>query len=236
MRGPGGRGSRSTKHLMSALITIQFSLRYLDSGIQESCRWRRGVSEQGVISLESQCQRKATGGNNFCIYPFHWQSTATTALLLIPCIKSGLQLAFPSRSSWWGFCHDRRYLTPTLPSHRIDLCLVLISVEWEQQLPSVERGAWLECLRVVNEVCLKKKPWGASIPRMSLVHHKTKSGHIIIITHLLFLTTLQLDVRHEGLHSSSPETTLNNEKRNKKKKNKNDMFEQFGDSVLEIII
>lgn len=114
----------------------------------------------------------------------------------------------------WGFDHDRRYLTPIISSHPIDLCLDLILVELEQWLPSVERGAWLDCLRVVSEVCLKKKPWGASIPRMSLVHHKKKSGHIII-THLLFLTVLQLDVRHLRLHgsSNSPESTLNNDKK-----------------------
>lgn len=125
---------------------------------------------------------------------------------------------------WWGFCRDRRYLTPSVLSHPIDLCLVLILVKSEQRLPSAERGAWLDCLRVGNEVCLKKNPWGASIPRMSPVHHKRKSGPIII-THLLFLTVLQLDVRHQCLHSSSPETTQNNEI--KKKKTKHYTFQQI---------
>ncbi len=84
------------------------------------------------------------------------------------------------------------------------LSCTLIFMETEEWLLSAENGAWLDCLSVLNEMCLKNKPMGAAIPRTSLVHHEKKSGHIII-TRVLFLTVLQLDVRHQSLQQQPRE-------------------------------
>lgn len=132
----------------------------------------------------------------------------TTTMQLILYIKRHLQDWSCLRhmiTCVWGLCLDRSYLTyTTISSYPIALSCTLIFVETEQRLPSAENGAWLDYLSVVNEVCLKNKPRGASIPRTSLVHHKKKSGHIII-TRVLFLTVLQLDVRHQSLQQEPRE-------------------------------
>lgn len=104
-----------------------------------------------------------------------------------------------------GFCLDRSYFTlNTILSYPVALSCTLIFMETQQWLPSAENEAWLDCLSVLNEMCLQNKPMGASIPRTSLVHHKKKSGHIII-TCVLFLTVLQLDVRHQSLQQQPRE-------------------------------
>lgn len=81
-----------------------------------------------------------------------------------------------------------RVISHLTPYHHTLLALscTLIFMETELQLPSAETGAWLDCLSVLNEMCLQNKPTGASIPRTSLVRHKKKSGHITITCVLFF--------------------------------------------------
>ena len=64
------------------------------------------------------------------------------------------------------------------------------------------------------------------------MHHKKKSGHIII-THLLFFTVLQLAVKHHCLQSSRPESTLNNEIKIKKTTTKKHIWVNYTSLVIQ---
>lgn len=145
--------------------------------------------------------QKTPAKRTFTLLCVHLADLLLQLILHTVSIKASSTLIFSEQiiiSVRGDFYLDGSYFTLNTLSYPVALSCTLIFMETEQRLPSAEKGAWLDCLSVLNEMCLQNKPMGASIPRTSPVHHKKKSGHITI-TCVLFLTVLQLDVRHQSL-------------------------------------
>lgn len=104
-----------------------------------------------------------------------------------------------------GYSPNRSYFSlNTLLSYPVALSCTLIFMETKQRLPRAETGAWLDCLSVLNEMCLQNKPMRASIPKTSLVCHiKSQGTSPSLVSYFLLFCSLMWDIR---AYSSSPES------------------------------
>lgn len=192
---------------MSTLIRIQFGPRYLDFEIPQSCRgkWRQ-FSVTGCDWIKQSHWLLDTKENNCSEELISCTCVKTCTVYdtysrTAPSSHAGREQATANKKRQLKCCFSPkkiiiivwalvmiRVISHLTPYHLTPLALscTLIFMETEQQLPSTETGAWLDCLSVLNEMCLQNKPTGASIPRTSLVRHKKKSGHITITCVLFF--------------------------------------------------